>query len=112
MNNDLYSIMKKRWAARVNEQWVFFNERTGTRYSHRPKLMKGLCKRAGIDQPFGFHNLRHFIASYLADKEKISKKTIGGLLGHKALQTTEIYLHSIDGQERDALDRLDGKFGT
>ena len=112
MNEDLYRIIKRKWAARKNETWVFYNEKTGNRYNHRPKLMKGLCKRAGIDPPFGFHSLRHFIASYLADKEKISKKTIGGLLGHKALQTTEIYLHSIDGSERDAMDRLAGKFGT
>jgi len=110
MNQDLYSIMRKRWKARINEMWVFYNHKTKTRYQHRPKLMKGLCKRAGIE-PIGFHNLRHFIASYLADKEKISKKTIGGLLGHKALQTTEIYLHTVDGSEREALDRLNGMFG-
>ncbi len=73
-------------------------------------MMKGLCKRANIDPAFGFHSIRHFIASYLADTEKIGKKAIGGLLGHKALQTTEIYIHSVDGSEREAINTLSGKF--
>ena len=111
MNKELFSIMKRRWDERKNETWVFYNEKTGDRFKHRPKLMKGLCKRARIEPTFGFHNIRHFIASYLADTEKISKKAIGGLLGHKALQTTEIYLHSVDQSEADALDRLAKKFG-
>lgn len=110
MNKDLYHIMSSRWKARNNELWVFYNEKTKDRFNHRPKFMAGLCKRAQIDPPFGFHALRHFIASYLADREKISKKTIGGLLGHKALQTTEIYLHSVDASEEHALDSLTGVF--
>lgn len=110
LNDDLYKILKTRWDARNNNLWVFYNEKTEDRFYHRPKLMKGLCKRAGIIPAFGFHNIRHFIASYLADTEKISKKTIGGLLGHKALQTTEIYLHTVDGSEQTALEKLAGKF--
>jgi integrase len=110
MNKDLHTILKKRWDNRESEKWVFFNPKTGDRFKHRPKLMQGLCKRAEIEPPFGFHKIRHFVASYLADTEKISKKAIGGLLGHKALQTTEIYLHSVDGSEQDAVSRLSGKF--
>lgn len=110
MNDDLHGILKRRWDARKSEMWVFYNEKTKTRYMHRPKMMKGLCKRAGISPAFGFHSIRHFIASYLADHEKISKKTIGALLGHKALQTTEIYLHSIEGAERSAVEKLSGIF--
>jgi len=110
MNDELYGIMKRRWEARKSEMWVFYNEKTKTRYMHRPKMMKGLCKRAGIVPAFGFHAIRHFVASYLADTEKISKKTIGALLGHKALQTTEIYLHSVEGAERSAVEKLSSVF--
>jgi len=105
MNDRLYVLLKSRWKSKKQDIWVFYNDKTKDRYYHRPKLMKGLCKRAKI-KPFGFHNIRHFVATYLADTEKISKKAIGGLLGHKALQTTEIYLHSVDQSEKDALDKL------
>jgi len=111
MNQELMEIMKKKWADRKNQIWVFYNEQTNTRYFHRPKLMKGLCKKAGIKH-FGFHGLRHFVASMLADSGKVSKKTIGALLGHKELKTTEIYLHSIESSEREAVHYLSGKFGT
>jgi integrase len=110
MNDKLHKILKARWDIRKNETFVFYNEKTEDRYYHRPKLMKGLCKRAKINPAFGFHNIRHFVATYLADHEKISKKAIGGLLGHKALQTTEIYLHTVDESGVNALDRLGENF--
>lgn len=111
MNDELCQIMKKRWDNRINQIWVFYNEDTKDRYIRRPKLMKGLCKKAGIT-PFGFHSLRHFVASMMADSGKVSKKTIGALLGHKELKTTEIYLHSVESSEREAVQILSGKFGT
>ena len=59
---------------------------------------------------YGFHCLRHFMASYLADQEKVGTKAVSGLLRHKNLRTTEIYLHSIDESQRSAMDGLEGKF--
>jgi len=56
MCDELTAIMKKRWDNRKNQTWVFFNEKTKDRYTRRPKLMNGLCKRAGIDPPFGSPN--------------------------------------------------------
>lgn len=109
INQDLYDALKRRWAGRTQEKWVFVNEGTGDRYRRRPRMMKSLCKRAGI-QHYGFHCLRHFMSSYLADKEKISLKAISGLLRHKSLKTTEIYLHSIDESAREAMTRVEGKF--
>lgn len=109
MNNDLYAVLWHLWKIRKQELWVIYNEKTGTRYTRRPKMMKGVCKRAKI-KPFGFHGLRHFIATYLADSEKISKKTISGILRHRALGTTEIYLHSVEKTMVDAMKKLEGKF--
>ena len=120
MNQDLYDILRRLWQARKQDNWVFFNEKTGTRYNKRPKFMKGLCKRAfapGVKKlkdykgpVFGFHALRHFMASYLADKKKRSTKTLQRLLRHKELRTTEIYLHSVDEAIREAMDSLEGMF--
>jgi integrase len=53
---------------------------------------------------YGFHSIRHFMASYLMDEHKVSLKTVSGLLRHKAVRTTEIYLHSVDSSALAATD--------
>lgn len=109
MNKDLYDVLKRRWTARKQDKWVFYNVQTETRFMARPKMMASLCRRAGI--PFyGFHALRHFMASYLMDDQKVSLKTVSSLLRHKNLKTTEIYLHTIGEGQRDSLTGIEGKF--
>jgi len=109
LNADLKSTLKSMWDRRKQDEWVFLNEKTGTRFTVRPKLMAGLCRRAGIPK-YGFHSIRHFISSYLFDKEKIGKATIGKLLGHQSSSTTDIYLHSLDDSLRGAMQKLEGSF--
>ncbi len=72
--------------------------------------MKGLCKRAGIKQAFGFHALRHLIASLMNDDPKISTKTIQKILGHSSQRTTEIYLHELEDAVESAMDSISEKF--
>jgi len=110
INDELYDVLWKRWNNRKQDRWVFYNEKTEDRYYKRPKLMKGLCKRAGIEPTFGFHALRHFISSLMNDNPKISTKTIQKILGHSNQKTTEIYLHELDGAVEDAMDSISGKF--
>lgn len=111
INQDLYDVLWNLWKRREQNKWVFYNKKTGTRYHKRPKLMRAVCGRAGIPY-FGFHVLRHFMASFLADRKKQSTKTVQKLLRHKNLRTTELYLHSIDEQARRALASLEGVFST
>jgi integrase len=132
MNQDLYDVLKGRWESRTQETWAFYNPDTGTRYFHRPKMMASICKRAGIaplgktkrriwrgkkkgtcrdvDLYYGFHALRHFMASHLVDQEKVSLKSVSRLLRHKTLKTTEIYVHSIEESVRFAMGSVEGKF--
>ena len=109
MNDDLYKVLKGLWSKRKQDNWVFYNERTGKRYMRRPKLMRSLCKRAGIKY-FGFHSLRHAMATLLEDQEKVGTATVSGILRHKSVRTTEIYLHKIPAAQIQALKRLEGKF--
>ena len=120
MNDDLYDVLKRLWDNRKSQTWVFYNPKYKTRYHKRPKMMRSICKRAFAPElktikefegpVFNFHSLLHFMASYLADKEKVSLKTISKTLRHKNLKTTEIYLRSIDGQQKEALTKIEGKF--
>jgi len=110
INDELYDILWKRWEHREQDIWVFYNKRYDDRYQHRPKFMKGLCKRAGIIPHFGFHTLRHLMASLLNDNPKISYKTIQNMLGHADQKTTEIYLHELKDADTVAVDSISGKF--
>ncbi|MDD2307888.1 MAG: tyrosine-type recombinase/integrase [Prolixibacteraceae bacterium] len=112
MNDDLLESLQILYRHRQREQWVFLNEETGDRFRNRRKMMYGINKRAGIDPPIHYHELRHFIASVLADSKNISKKTISEILGHKSLATTEIYLHSIGDSQVVAMKGLEGRFSN
>ena len=70
-------------------------------YQGRSKIMKTLCQKAGVKY-FRFHPLRHFGASVL-DHENVHIGIIQKILGHENRKTTERYLHSIGGAEREAM---------
>ncbi len=108
MNEDLHQVLKGLRDKQASPEWVFVNPTNGTRFMHRPKLMRGICKRAGV-RHFGFHAIRHFVASLLADKEKVSMPTISRLLRHKSLRTTELYLQRVDQGLRDVMARLENQ---
>ncbi len=107
MNQDLYSLMKVMWDKRRQEQWVFWNARTKDRFNRRPKLMKHTCERAGVPH-YGLHAIRHFVATYAHDIQKIATGVLSGILGHESKRTTEIYLHSVDEAQREAVIALEG----
>ena len=63
-----------------------------------------------IPQYYGFHSIRHFMASYLMDEKKASLKTVSGMLRHKNVRTTEIYLHSVDASALALSAQIEGDF--
>lgn len=111
MNDELHATLWAMWENKKQALWVFYNERTENRYYKRSKFMKGLCKKAGV-LPFGFHELRHLMASLMADNPKISTKTIQKILGHSEARTTEIYLHELDGAVQVAMESISGQFSA
>jgi integrase len=66
MNADLKAMLKSMWTRRKQEKWVFYNAREDNRYLRRPKFMRRICRRAEIKE-YGFHAIRHFVATYLHD---------------------------------------------
>lgn len=107
MNEDLEEVLWGLWQKRKSEEWVFGSHLTGSNYINRFTLMRNICQRAGIPR-YGYHTIRHFVASYLFDKKKVSLPVISKLLRHKNLQTTERYLQAIDPRFRDTMRLLEG----
>lgn len=111
MNTDLYESLWWWWNNRrfKSSPYVFVNDRRGLhyrqQYKYRNHFMRGLCKRAGI-RPFGFHALRRYVASVLADTHKVSAKRIQRILRHKSLSTTERYIQNINEDLEDTLELL------
>lgn len=75
----------------------------GKPFVTRQKLMKRLCRRAGV-KPFGLHAIRHLTASTLYGKG-YSLAHIQAVLRHKNPKTTERYLRKLGlEQVREALN--------
>ena len=114
MSERLYQILSRRYANRDKRKpWVFWHRYWDRKnkewvegpYKDRKKIMKNLCRKAGV-RYFRFHPLRHFGASIL-DQGKAPIGAIQRILGHENRSTTEIYLHSIGEAEREAMKILD-----
>lgn len=88
--------------------YIFVNPATGTRYHHRPKLMRGICKRAGVPH-FGFHAIRHYVASYLHSERGVTTAKLSKLLRHKSRRTTELYLQVVEPELRGIMAELEDK---
>ena len=136
VNQVLYDTLKARWERRVQDKWVYFNQKSkkgkGDRYYHRQKMMAAICKRADIkpigtghmklwrgkdigkvvEIPlyYGFHSFRHFMASYINDVEKTSAKSTQRLLRHRNVTTTEGYLHFMDPMQIVIMEKVGNIF--
>jgi integrase/recombinase XerD len=77
---------------RVSDDTAFMLNRTGARmsgesYNH---LFKRLAAKAGIGQDITLHHLRHSIATHLL-QSGMSLEAVRDFLGHRFLETTQIY---------------------
>ncbi len=67
-----------------------------------------LLERAGVEYR-KFHALRHTFATTLI-MENVDILTVSRLLGHRSIETTEIYTHVLKEKKNDALSVLNNKF--
>ena len=68
--------------------------------------MKRLCKKAKV-KVFGFHAIRHHVASILADSGKVGLGQIQKQLRHRRSTTTDNYIKTLDPQLRQVANVLD-----
>jgi integrase len=105
MNDDFFEVLWGLWKNKGSAEWVFPNPITGERFSCRRRFLRTICKRAGV-RSFGYHAIRHHVASLLADRARVGITPVSRLLRHKSIGTTEIYLHTVDDGLRQAMGRL------
>ena len=106
MNAALEGVLRDLWKKRTQDEYVFVNPRSGDRYTDRFELMRRICRRAGVRR-YTYHCIRHFVASYLYDKEKRPLPEISKLLRHTNYQTTERYLQLVDPNLRETMRLLE-----
>ena len=114
MNDDLYNLLMWQWKNRhPSSPYVFchMNPKSklyGQRYVARWKLLKKLCKDAEIE-PFGYHDIRHTVAKYLNDLQKVGLKKVQQVLRHRKQTTTEIYVEGSYTDTKDVIKLLEEK---
>ena len=108
MNEDLYKLLKWQWDHRhPSSPFVFchMNPKSklyGRPYGERRKTINNLCDEAKVDR-FGYHDIRHTVAKYLNDIQKVNLKKVQQVLRHRRQTTTEIY---VDGNYTDTKDAI------
>jgi len=60
-------------------------------------------------EPFGYHDIRHTVAKYLNDLQKINLKKVQQVLRHRKQATTEIYVEGNYTDTQDAMALLELK---
>lgn len=122
MNEDLFIALQDQLATRLPQSDYVFQNRAlwkskdgrilhyhpnyGDRFTARRAFMAGLCKRAKIKKRIGFHALRRFFASILAENME-TLPTIQKLLGHSAASTTDRYIYRLKDDARAAVNRIE-----
>lgn len=114
MNDDLYKLLTWQWENRhPTSPYVFCHmnpksERYGKPYVARWKLLKNLCKTAKVE-PFGYHDIRHTVAKYLNDLQKVGLKKVQQVLRQRRQTTTEIYVEGNYTDTKDVISLLETK---
>jgi len=112
MNDDLYNLLMWKWKNRhPRSPYVFCHmnpkdKRYGQRYVARWKMLKKLCKDAEVES-FGYHDIRHTVAKYLNDLQKVDLKKVQQVLRHRKQTTTEIYVEGNYTDTRDVITLLE-----
>lgn len=114
-------LERKYPKASVRWEWFWFwpsretsvDSRDGTRRRHHvldatvQQAVKSGAQRAGIRKVVTPHALRHSFATHLLE-DGVDIRTVQDLLGHKSVQTTQIYLHVMQKPGLGVRSPLDG----
>ncbi len=93
LSENVLTLLRAYYKAYTPKEYIFEGQKGG-RYSPQSvqSAFKSALKRSGIKKKATVHTLRHSFATHLLD-EGTDIRYIQELLGHKRLETTQIYTH-------------------
>jgi integrase len=109
VGGSLQQLLGRRWKNRNKQSVYVFCHEDGTQLARDGKLrhlMEDLCTKAQV-KPFGFHAIRHHVASIIADSGKATLGQVQKFLRHKRPTTTERYLHEVTRDQREVAEILE-----
>lgn len=104
INQKLKLALKAMYKVKGNNEYVFTNPETGTKYVDLKRVVGSLFEAAGLDD-FTLHCCRHTFATRLLDKGA-DIRTVQELLGHADIRMTERYTHSNKDKKLMAVNLL------
>ena len=99
MTPRMKTLLQELWDEKADgQELVLVNTNTGGAYAKmQPSvrfMLTRLCKAAEVKE-FGFHALRHYVASRLAQSRQANLVEIQQFLGHQRTTTTDLYLRTM-----------------
>lgn len=82
-----------------------FGEQTKMHPSTVFRIIRRYAKQCGINKKVHPHTLRHSFATHLLQRG-VNIRVVQDLLGHSNLSTTSVYLHVVDQEKVDAVNKL------
>lgn len=104
MSSKLRNTLLTMYKMRGQNQYVFTNPCTGTKYNDIKKCFKTVCKLAGVEN-LRFHDLRHTGATRMV-AAGVPLPVVKQILNHANIQTTMRYAHTMREQEISAVEAL------
>ena len=102
------SLLAKNRKEGLEANWLFPSE-AGTPLSDRNLINRHIypvSKKLGIPH-FSWHSLRHTFSTLGGNEGTIPTLVMKQLLGHSKLSTTQKYMHELEGQQREAMGKIE-----
>jgi len=104
----LFYLQWKKEITSKGEVVYLFTDRKGEQLTKRAlqKAFKKCLQKAGLENHYSIHCLRHTYGSYLYKASNHNLRLVQGQLGHSSIRTTQVYANLMDEEVKEAVEGL------